>query len=480
MAGNNITIKTSIANEDFLVQGNDGGNSIDAFHLDMSEAGAATFLGAVTANAGINVDNLNLNGSTLTSTGDFIVNATADINLDAGGGDWRLKDDDATICTISNVSGDLQLLLGTADKDFKFQGTDGSSQITALQLDMSDAGKAIFNAGGKFNALLDTNITHTSTDVTAANSNTTVRVGNSGSGNGVYNALKFSGNQQDMYIMSINHGTESLRRMGFFLGSVAGDAVADERLSITGAGKVHIGNTFAADGSYDNLVVGTGSGNEGMTIYGAANGASSIAFADPNDNDVGNIMYDHSSNFMRFNTNAGERMRIESTGKTMIGATSPVVNCMLTVRGNYNNERGLGIQSTTAGGDLVMFYATAQVGTITSTGGGTNYNSASDYRLKENVNYDWDATTRLKQLKPARFNWINDETNTLIDGFLAHEVEDVVSHAVRGTKDAVDENGDVEPQSIDQSKLVPLLVKAIQEQQALIESLTARITTLEG
>ena len=120
-----------------------------------------------------------------------------------------------------------------------------------------------------------------------------------------------------------------------------------------------------------------------------------------------------------------------------------------------------------------MFYASAQVGTITSTGGGTNYNSASDYRLKENVNYDWDATTRLKQLKPARFNWINDETNTLIDRFLAHEVEDVVSHAVRGTKDAVDENGDVEPQSIDQSKLVPLLVKTIQE-------LEARITTLEN
>jgi hypothetical protein len=86
-----------------------------------------------------------------------------------------------------------------------------------------------------------------------------------------------------------------------------------ESMRIRG-GKVHIGNTFTADGSYDNLVVGTGSGNEGMTIYGAANGASSIAFADPNDNDVGNIMYDHSSNFMRFVTNAGERMRISDAG----------------------------------------------------------------------------------------------------------------------------------------------------------------------
>ena len=108
---------------------------------------AITSLGTLTT---LTVDNLNLNGSTLTASGDLVVDAAADINLDAGGGDWRLKDDGTTICTISNVSGDLQLLLGTADKDFKFQGTDGSSQITALKLDMSAAGRAIFNAGASF------------------------------------------------------------------------------------------------------------------------------------------------------------------------------------------------------------------------------------------------------------------------------------------------------------------------------------------
>ena len=105
-------------------------------------------------------------------------------------------------------------------------------------------------------------------------------------------------------------------------------------LNITG--KVHIGNTFTADGSYDNLVVGTGSGNEGITIYGAANGASSIAFADPNDSDVGNIMYDHSSNFMKFVTNAGERMRIDSSGRVGINRTPAISSSKLEVGGADN------------------------------------------------------------------------------------------------------------------------------------------------
>ena len=74
---------------------------------------------------------------------DFNADASGDINLDAGGGDWRLKDDGSTICTISNVSGDLQLLLGTQDKDFKFQVNDGGSQLDALVLDASLSGQAV-------------------------------------------------------------------------------------------------------------------------------------------------------------------------------------------------------------------------------------------------------------------------------------------------------------------------------------------------
>jgi len=111
-------------------------------------------------------------------------------------------------------------------------------------------------------------------------------------------------------------------------------------------------------------------------------------------------------------------------------------------------------------------------GSIIMQSSSTSFNTSSDYRLKENVSYDFDATTRLKQLKPARFNFIADADKT-VDGFLAHEVSSVVPEAIHGTKDAVDADGNPDYQGIDQSKLVPLLVKTIQE-------LEARITQLEN
>jgi ABC-type transport system substrate-binding protein len=110
------------------------------------------------------------------------------------------------------------------------------------------------------------------------------------------------------------------------------------------------------------------------------------------------------------------------------------------------------------------------VGTISVTGSATAYNTSSDYRLKENVTADWDATTRLKQLNPVRFNFIA-EPDTTVDGFLAHEVQDIVPEAISGTKDEVDDDGNAVMQGIDQSKLVPLLVKTIQELEARVAAL---------
>jgi hypothetical protein len=124
-------------------------------------------------------------------------------------------------------------------------------------------------------------------------------------------------------------------------------------------------------------------------------------------------------------------------------------------------------------GPAVNFMRDASiVGSIAVTESSTAYNTSSDYRLKENVNYTWDATTRLKQLKPAQFNFIAD-ADTTVDGFLAHEAQEIVPECVTGAKDAVNADGAAVMQGIDQSKLVPLLVKTIQE-------LEARITALEG
>jgi hypothetical protein len=116
------------------------------------------------------------------------------------------------------------------------------------------------------------------------------------------------------------------------------------------------------------------------------------------------------------------------------------------------------------------------VGTITynNATSGTNYNTTSDYRLKENVVAITDGIERLKQLNASRFNFIGN--TAVVNGFIAHEVQDVVPEAVTGEKDAVDADGNPRYQSIDQSKLVPLLTAALQEAIAKIETLEQRLS----
>ena len=118
------------------------------------------------------------------------------------------------------------------------------------------------------------------------------------------------------------------------------------------------------------------------------------------------------------------------------------------------------------------------VGYITTNGTSTSYSTSSDYRLKENVVAISDGITRLKTLKPYRFNFISDK-DTTVDGFFAHEVT-AVPEAVTGTKDETDSDNNPKYQGIDQSKIVPLLVAALQEAVAKIETLETKVAALEG
>ena len=225
--------------------------------------------------------------------------------------------------------------------------------------------------------------------------------------------------------------------------------------------------------------------NDGIVI---AHGGASTTFDDLGGNEL--LRLSQSSNKMSFKLGANNEGFISNTNNNQ-------TDVLMLLR-----------DTSGSGGTAVRFRTgTSQVGTITINTNSTAYNTSSDYRLKENVDYTFDATTRLKQLKPARFNFISDDTNTLVDGFLAHEVSHdadgnpLVPEAIYGSKDAVevwkaneelpdgvsvgdnklDGDGNTIPdyQGIDQSKLVPLLTKALQEQQATIEALTARITALE-
>ena len=121
---------------------------------------------------------------------------------------------------------------------------------------------------------------------------------------------------------------------------------------------------------------------------------------------------------------------------------------------------------------------TTNVGSITTNGTGVTYGTASDYRLKENVVPMTGALATVAQLKPVTYKWKSDGSDG--QGFIAHELQAVVPDAVHGEKDAVHVDGKPVYQNVDTSFLVATLVSAIQEQQALIESLTTRLTALEN
>ena len=189
-----------------------------------------------------------------------------------------------------------------------------------------------------------------------------------------------------------------------------------------------------------------------------------------------------------------ERMRISSDGVVSIGSTRKTAKFNVSVQGGSNVQLDNHVVTGTGGMVQIGFLNdNGLVGSIQTSGTATSYVTSSDYRLKENIEYTWNATSRLKKLKPARFNFITDAEKTF-DGFLAHEAQEVVPEAVTGVKDEMTDavlyvKGDKLPkgkkigdikekrkpvmQGIDQAKLVPLLVKTIQE-------LEARIAKLEG
>lgn len=127
-------------------------------------------------------------------------------------------------------------------------------------------------------------------------------------------------------------------------------------------------------------------------------------------------------------------------------------------------------------GAMVNFYSTNSsttvVGNIYMTGGtNTLYNTSSDYRLKRDIAPMTGALSKVALLKPCTYVW--KSTGAAGQGFIAHELQEVIPDAVTGEKDAVDEDGNVQSQSIDTSYLVATLTAAIQELKAEFDAYKA-------
>ena len=196
-----------------------------------------------------------------------------------------------------------------------------------------------------------------------------------------------------------------------------------------------------------------------------------------------------------------ERMRIKSSGAVCINGIDESNYSQTTGDGqigwnasesalalSHNNSSGFSpiyinkfnFTAGTSNNRFVNWYVNGgSIASITTDGSSVAYNTSSDYRLKENIYPLANASDRVKQLSPCRFNFIADPDKT-VDGFLAHEAQAVVPECVTGTKDEVDDEGNPIYQGIDQSKLVPLLTAALQEAIAKIETLEAKVAALEA
>jgi hypothetical protein len=250
-----------------------------------------------------------------------------------------------------------------------------------------------------------------------------------------------------------------------------------ERARITSDGFVGIGTTSIPNpfsGAYSNILqVGTDSGNTRFAITGGSSSSCDLAFADSNnasvsDSYAGSISYKHATDDMRFATATSERMRITSGGEFAFGTTSNDVTggaIYFDELGAINTYIKVGHKTgSTNGADfLACYYNNVQIGGVAqATTSTVAFNTSSDYRLKEDLQ-DFNALEIASKIKMYDFKWKADDSRSY--GVMAHELEEVLPQAVTGEKDAE------EMQSVDYSKLVPILLKSIQELKAEIDEL---------
>ena len=255
------------------------------------------------------------------------------------------------------------------------------------------------------------------------------------------------------------------------------------RATVDSAGRFLIGTTTEGEAASDDLTIATDA-HTGMTIRSGSSHDCTINFSDATSGSgeyAGWLQYNHTNNHMLFGTNATERMRILDDGKLLIGNQTGVdtSNSGIRLQNPQVGSCRFGCTTTSIKDHIQFLNGNGIVGKIDTNGSSTAYNTSSDYRLKENVIAISDGITRLKTLKPSRFNFKVDK-DTTVDGFIAHEVTPVVPEAISGTKDEVDADKNPVYQGIDQSKLVPLLTAALQEAIAKIETLETKVAALEA
>jgi hypothetical protein len=294
---------------------------------------------------------------------------------------------------------------------------------------------------------------------------------------------------------TFNVATGGVERMELGATTIFNEDGADVNFRIEGDTEA---NLFFVDAGENRIGIGTASPNYKLVVQGSgvqtilagstnAAGAALILDGDSNGDgsgsDYASITHtsaghieinNRKSAAIIFKTTSSEteRARITSSGVLLLNVTSTfdsTSSAILQIDGAGAAGIAIDGNSTSSQSRASFFNPNGRVGSITTSGSATAFNTSSDYRLKENATAISDGITRIKTLKPYRFNFKSDATKTL-DGFFAHEVT-AVPEAITGTKDEVDSDNNPIYQGIDHSKLVPLLVACCQELITKVEAL---------